>query len=143
MADVVNRKTLEYRKRVNTPDFPETDWLINPWLPDCPRKYWKVVKDAVVEMGAEEKAAVDATEAEEARYRRKPKTQILNEIWNAIGDEKGDELAGILNANSVWLVFLEDGSYTKARAYMRAVRDAGGITQEIEGLIDGILPLQR
>lgn len=45
MADVINRTTNEFRKSVNTPDFDEADWLINPDLSDVsdvPNQYWIV-----------------------------------------------------------------------------------------------------
>lgn len=73
MADVINRTTLEQRFSVNTPDFPTSDWIINPDLSGVsgvPQKYWKVVGDTVVEMDAAEKAVVDAAllpQAKEAK----------------------------------------------------------------------------
>jgi hypothetical protein len=51
---------------VNTPDFSESDWIINPDLflvEGVPLKYWKIVGDSVQEMTPEEKAIVDAAEA--------------------------------------------------------------------------------
>ncbi len=66
MADVINRTTLELRLSVNTPDFPKAAWIHNPNLApvrSVPKKYWKIRNDDVVEMGAGEKAAVDAAEA--------------------------------------------------------------------------------
>lgn len=62
MADVLHRSTKEYLRSVNTPDFPVQHWIINPDLSavaDVPWKYWKVVKDSVVPMTAEERAIVD------------------------------------------------------------------------------------
>ena len=66
MANVLNRSTKRYMKSVNTPDFPEEDWIINPDLSavsSTPQKYWKIVGDAVLEMTTEEKAVVDAATA--------------------------------------------------------------------------------
>ena len=63
MADVVNKATGQYRRSVNTPDFPDTEWLINPDLTavaGVPQRHWKVVGNAVVEMDATEKERVDA-----------------------------------------------------------------------------------
>ena len=47
------------------------DWLINPHLPECASAYWRVADDglSLVEMTAEEKAAVDAAMAAEAQER--------------------------------------------------------------------------
>lgn len=63
MAAVLHRTTLEYLASVNTPDYDPADWLVNPVLPDCPRQYWKVDGDSVVEMDAGEKAVVDLATA--------------------------------------------------------------------------------
>jgi hypothetical protein len=62
MADVVHKTTLEYRRSVNTPDYWGGDWLVNPDLPGCARKYWKIKSGKVVEMTTSEKSAVDAAE---------------------------------------------------------------------------------
>ena len=62
MASVIHRTTNEYRDSVNTPDFLDPPWLINPdvsALSAVPRKYWKVVGNTVVEMTTAEKKNVD------------------------------------------------------------------------------------
>ena len=67
MADVIKRTanadgTHEYRKSVNTPDFPTADWLVNPDLSGVaavPERHRKVVGETVVEMTQAEKDAVD------------------------------------------------------------------------------------
>ena len=64
MADVINRATLAQASSVNTPDYPSVDWIHNPDLSAVaavPKRYWKVVADAVVEMTQAEKDVVDAT----------------------------------------------------------------------------------
>lgn len=63
MATVINRTTAQLLFSVNTPDFPTTDWLINPDLTavmGVPHEYWKVSGDTVVEMSQSEKDEVDA-----------------------------------------------------------------------------------
>ncbi len=68
MSDVVNRTTLEYRRSVNTPDFPSADWIINPDLSailTVPQKHRKINGDLVVEMTQSEKDAVDAVLAQQ------------------------------------------------------------------------------
>lgn len=82
MANVINKTTFKYLRSVNTPDYPEEDWVINPDVSDLenrevPQIYWKVVENSepdpdnegqfiysytVEEMTAEEKAARDAFE---------------------------------------------------------------------------------
>lgn len=68
MADVLNRTTKEYKKSVNTPDFPEIDWIVGPDLTGLvlngqvlvPVKYWKITGDLVTGMSQPEKDVVDA-----------------------------------------------------------------------------------
>jgi len=65
MSSVIHRTTLDYLTSVNTPEYPETDWIINPdvsAVTDVPRKYWKLDGDRVIEMTQSEKDAVDAQE---------------------------------------------------------------------------------
>lgn len=50
MANVLHRITKEYRISVNTPDFPSSDWIVNPDLSAVagqPSKYWQIVGDNV------------------------------------------------------------------------------------------------
>lgn len=67
MATVINRNTLEILSSANTPDYDPATWLINPALPECDRKYWKVVGDSLVEMADNEKIEVDLVEAKNVK----------------------------------------------------------------------------
>jgi hypothetical protein len=63
MGMVVNKTTFQVLDSVNTPDYPEESWLVNPdttGVTGVARKYWKVVDGSLAEMSAGEKAAVDA-----------------------------------------------------------------------------------
>ena len=65
MSDVVNRTTRQYRKSVNTPDFPVIDWIINPDVSAViafPNKYWVITGDLVSLMDQTARDAVDAAE---------------------------------------------------------------------------------
>lgn len=61
MADVINRNTMRIHLSVNTPDYPEPEFMIinGKTLPTCESKYWKIIGDEIVEMSSEEKAVVD------------------------------------------------------------------------------------
>lgn len=66
MADVLNRTTLEFKRSVNEPDYPQPEWIWNPDMSGVigvERKYWVLVGDAPQEMSQAEKDAVDAAEA--------------------------------------------------------------------------------
>jgi hypothetical protein len=70
MSNVINKKTLEYIESAHTPDYPVKDWIIDPVLPDCERKYWKIEGGHVVEMDELEKLFADEKEAEEIKAQK-------------------------------------------------------------------------
>ena len=59
MANVLNRTTLQYLISVNTPDYPDTDWIINPDMSGLSEQYpfWVLEGDVVRDMTTEEKSA--------------------------------------------------------------------------------------
>jgi hypothetical protein len=62
MSNVINRTTKQYLQSVNTPDYPETDWISDPDLTaveGVAQKYWKIEGDAVVAMTPAEQAQVN------------------------------------------------------------------------------------
>lgn len=59
MSIVVNKTTFLVIRNANTPDYPTSDWLINPEIPVCESKYWKLVGEVLEEMTQAEKAEVD------------------------------------------------------------------------------------
>lgn len=71
MGNVLHRVTRVYRESVNTPDFPASEWLINPVLPKgVPTKYLVInPDDTVSEMTALQKQAVRAAEEKEQKDR--------------------------------------------------------------------------
>lgn len=62
MANVLNRTTLQYLESVNTPDYPDTEWIVNPDMSGITEHYpyWVIVGDTVRDMTAEEKSAWEA-----------------------------------------------------------------------------------
>lgn len=63
MSAVINRTSKQLLCSVNTPDYSEVDWIINPdlsLLTSVPQKYWKISGDSVLEMTTQEKADADA-----------------------------------------------------------------------------------
>ena len=57
MANVLNKTTKQYLRSVNTPDYPTSEWLINPVLPLCDQKFWVIEGDTIREMTQAEKDA--------------------------------------------------------------------------------------
>ena len=80
MATVVNKLTLEVKYSVNTPDYMDGNWLINPVLPIFDKKFWKIVDDVIVEMPQEEKDVVDSNNLDNIKY------QKIERLWQAATD---------------------------------------------------------
>lgn len=124
MSNVLHRTTLEYLSSVSTVKYLDGNWLINPALPTCPKCYWKVVGDNVVEMDAGEKAAVDAQAAIELRYRPKSRMEILNEIYAALTPITEDVIG------HRWVDV--DGVPTEQSYVVRAADDAETVAAKLE-----------
>jgi len=73
MSNVLHRTTKQYRRSVNTPDFPTSDWIINPNLSsvqNVPVKYWKITDDTVSEMSQAEKDSADVASLPAAKIQK-------------------------------------------------------------------------
>jgi hypothetical protein len=73
MSNVLNRTTKAYLQFVNTPDYSETDWIINPDMSaveGTPTQYWKITGDVVAEMNDTEKEAVDDAHLQDFKDQR-------------------------------------------------------------------------
>lgn len=57
MSNVLHKITKVYLKSVNTPDFSTDEYLINPILPECDKKFWIIEGDTIREMTQVEKDA--------------------------------------------------------------------------------------
>ncbi len=61
MANVLNVHTMEYKKSVNTTEYMNDNWLINPDLSSIQsveKRFWKIDGNNVVEMSEEEKQII-------------------------------------------------------------------------------------
>lgn len=63
MSIVVNKADFRVIYNANTPDFLDGNWLINPVIPNCASKYWKLVGETLEEMTQAEKDEVDYSTA--------------------------------------------------------------------------------
>ena len=72
MASVINRTTLQYLRSVNTPEYPTSEWEINPDMSQVQgvdRKYWKWdgVESRPIPMDSGEQIALDIANLEASR----------------------------------------------------------------------------
>ena len=78
MSNVINKETLEYLTSVGTTNYMNDDWIINPVLPKCDKKYWKIVGVEVEEMTQAEKDEVDNKELElQEKAQKEAQKEIL------------------------------------------------------------------
>jgi len=59
MSNVLHKITKVYLQSVNTPNYPPSEYLINPILPLCEQKFWVIEGDTIREMTQPEKDAYE------------------------------------------------------------------------------------
>ena len=77
-SNVIEKKTMRYLKSVHTPLYDNENYIINPVLPKCDKKYWVIKDNTVVEMTEAEKAIKD-TELATALDAKNAIIQLANE----------------------------------------------------------------
>jgi len=77
-SNVIEKKTMRYLKSVHTPRYKNENYIINPVLPKCDKKYWVIKDNQVVEMTEAEKAIKD-TELATALDVKNQAIQVANE----------------------------------------------------------------
>ena len=62
MATVVHRETLQVIYHANTPDFPLDVWVINPVIPDAPKRHWQspIAGDSITLKSQDKRDEADA-----------------------------------------------------------------------------------
>ena len=60
MATVVNKTSLEVIGSVNTPEYNSSEWLINPDIPDAPKRHWNVSGNTLTLKTSSQIASADA-----------------------------------------------------------------------------------
>lgn len=85
MSTVVHKTTLEVLYSVNTPDYQTGEWLINPDIPDAPKRHWKVVGENLELKTTEEQVVADAEYLEEYKD---TKNLILEEEFTSALEER-------------------------------------------------------
>jgi len=95
MATVVNKTTFQVIKSVHTPDYRNGEWLINPDIPDAPKRHWKINGDSLVLKSAAEIADADAQWLSESKPNKK--NELKHELGEALGSKyDNDEKLSLL-----------------------------------------------
>ena len=89
MATVVNKITLEVIQSVNTPEYDLDEWLINPNIPDSPKRHWKVYGNSIILKSASERASADAEWLSQVKSDKKD--QFKEDLGEAIRSKYTDD----------------------------------------------------
>ena len=116
MSTVVNRSTLQVKVSADPAEHDPSEWLIDPTLPDAPKRYWIVEGDDLREATEEEKGPIDVeylaeqkelriqelreqyNEALESRYQTRTllyANYLLTKAMASMNDEAVDYLASL------------------------------------------------
>jgi len=85
MSIVAHRITLIVLYSVDTPEYDPSEWLINPTIPDAPKRYWIVDGDDLREATEEEKGPIDV---EYVAQQKESRIQELREQYNEALDSR-------------------------------------------------------
>ena len=116
MSTVVNKSTLQVKVSADPAEHDPSEWLIDPTLPDAPKRYWIVEGDDLREATEEEKGPIDVeylaeqkelriqelreqyNEALESRYQTRTllyANYLLTKAMASMNDEAVDYLASL------------------------------------------------
>ena len=79
MSTVINKVTLQVKLSAAPAEHDPSEWLINPTIPDAPKRYWIVEGDNLREATEEEKGPIDA---EYLAEQKKLRIQEIREQYN-------------------------------------------------------------
>ena len=71
MSIVVNKTTLRVINSVDPSDYPDDEWLVDPQIPDAPKRHWKVDGDSLTLKSAAEIIEADAQWLADAKADKK------------------------------------------------------------------------
>ena len=74
MSTVVNKITLQEKYSADPAEYDSEEWLIDPTIPDAPKRYWVVEGDDLREATEEEKGLIDI------EYLAQQKEQRIQEL---------------------------------------------------------------
>jgi hypothetical protein len=141
MPNWIHRTTLNTLRSVASADLPEPEanYIQDPVLPVVEPKYWKIVGDAVFEMDAGEKAAVDSADQNARRLRNRaravaaPDTSSLAEENFVIDGVQLRELIELFNRRDNYLV----NRIIQLQEDLQAIKASNGPADNIRAAIRG------
>jgi len=144
MSVVVNKITYGIVRSVNTPDYSEGDWWINPVIPDCNSIYWKTANGKLAEMTDLQKQAKDLELANNLKYAPRNWMDIISDIKSQFVDiEQSERFESVLATKPFFLIALQNNDYTMARGVVDGELLKSNITNDDASLLLSCIPEVR
>ena len=134
MANVINRITRQYFKSVNTPDYPVSEWIINPVLPNCTPKHYVIEGDIVREMTQIEKDDL-VYSTESIIYLIEEKQLLINKNGHEYKDNTDIIINPVMPACELKYTKVVNGLIVEMNVEEKAVVDAPQIEKK-QSVID-------
>ena len=135
MSTVVNKSTLQVKVSADPAEHDPSEWLIDPTLPDAPKRYWIVEGDNLREATEEEKGPIDVQYLAEQKELR---IQELREQYNE-GLESRYQTRTLLYANyrlTKAMASMNDEAVDYLASLAQWVEDGDVLVEAAEELID-------
>ena len=133
MANVINKNNKILLYSVHTPGYNTKEWIINPSLPGCEKKYWKIEGELVKEMTSQEKAVIDGQELNVLKELRKSETD--DEANRRIGTSaQAGDIGTFLNIPG----WKKDNYILKANELIEKKAFGGTLTAQEQATLDAL-----
>lgn len=95
MSTVVNKATFQVILSANTPEYDPNEWLINPDIPDAPKRHWRILNGNLRLKTASQIATADAEFLAETKENKK--NELKAELGEALESKySNDEKLSLL-----------------------------------------------
>jgi hypothetical protein len=135
MSTVVHRVTLQVKVSADPAEHDSSEWLIDPTLPDAPKRYWIVEGDVLREATEDEKGPIDV---EYLAQQKESRIQELREQYNEALDSRY-ETRTLLYASYLLtkaMASMEEETVEYLSGLAQWVEDGDVLVETAEGLVE-------
>ena len=135
MSTVVNKVTLQVKVSADPAEHDSSEWLIDPTLPDAPKRYWIVEGDVLREATEDEKGPIDV---EYLAQQKESRIQELREQYNEALDSRY-ETRTLLYASYLLtkaMASMEEETVEYLSGLAQWVEDGDVLVETAEGLVE-------
>ena len=135
MSIVVHRVTLQVKVSADPAEHDSSEWLIDPTLPDAPKRYWIVEGDVLREATEDEKGPIDV---EYLAQQKESRIQELREQYNEALDSRYEPRT-LLYASYLLtkaMASMEEETVEYLSGLAQWVEDGDVLVETAEGLVE-------